>query len=76
MEIHFDMIFSLHNKHRTVLYTFELTAEFKSNLETNSDCKFNTYRPNDARLSSIYNGIKFAYVSLSTLSALDTTCDS
>ena len=66
----------LHNKHTNAIYILELTVGFESNLKTNSERKFNRYRPLVHSLSSSYQEVKFVNVSMSALGALDSSCDS
>ena len=66
----------LHNKHTNAIYILELTVGFESNLKTNSERKLDKYRPLILSLSSSYQKVKFVNVSMSALSALDSSCDS
>ena len=66
----------LHNKHTNDIYISELTVGFESNLRINIERKLNKYRPFVLSLSSSHQKAKFFNVSISTLGALDSSCDS
>ena len=53
-----------------------IVSGFDSNFKTNSERKLDRYRPLVLPLSSSYQKLKFVNVSMSTLGALDSSCDS